>query len=362
MERARWVVTLTLATTMSCGGTSGGPPIALDDMAAETTAAECALLVRCHFMYDDALCRAFYDHINSSPTFESLASGLAAAHAGKTDFDGTAARACVEQIRNADCGQPLPDPRVACAKAFRGKLADGDRCIADIECPHGSFCPAAGSTTIPMCNGVCTPLPHGTCSDDSQCPSGQVCDSTCVIPVPPGALDEPCGTHQTCQRGLHCELDQTAQTAPFVCKGPGHVGDSCSGVAGACDEGLICVPSDDRATVTCMKPAGPGEACQAFQQCGGTLLSSIVCDPTTHTCVGVPSSGPCIAGRVDGCNPIDSYCDLTQTPPVCLPVVAVGSPCRSGTLACGLFTDASCLSDNVATPTCTVVTSTLCAP
>jgi hypothetical protein len=362
MERARFVVTLTLATTMSCAGTSGELPVALDDMAAATTAAECAMFVRCHLMYDEALCRAFYDHINSTATFESFASGLAAAFAGKAEFDGMAARACVDQIRNADCGQPTPDPRQACAKAFRGKLADGDRCIVDVECSRGSACSAASSTTTPMCNGVCTAPPAGTCNDDSQCPSGLVCDSTCVAPVPPGARDEPCGTHQTCQKGLHCELDATAATPLFVCKGPAHIGDPCSGVPGACDDGLVCVASDDRATVTCMVPAGPGGTCQAFQQCGGSLLSSIGCDPTTHTCVGLPSSGPCIAGRLEGCNPVDSYCDLTSAPPVCRPLVAPGAPCPSGTLACGLFTDANCLSDNVATPTCTIVTSTLCTP
>jgi len=112
-----------------------------------------------------------------------------------------------------------------------------------------------------------------------------------------------------------------------------------------------------------MTPAALGDSCQAYYQCGGTLLSSIGCDPATHTCVAVPSSGPCVAGRVEGCDPRTAYCDGTQSPAVCLPVVAIGAACPPGTLACGIFTGASCQADATGTAgPCEGSAAILCTP
>jgi len=219
------------------------------------------------------------------------------------------------------------------------------------------------------CDGVCTASADPeTCLDDSQCPSGQVCDVTpgvgigCTPTIPPGGLDQPCGSHRSCQTGLHC-VPATSGTPGYFCKGSAHLGDPCDNLPGTCDEGLACVTNDDRSATTCMTPAALGDSCQAYYQCGGTLLSSIGCDPATHTCVAVPSSGPCVAGRVEGCDPRTAYCDGTQSPAVCLPVVAIGAACPPGTLACGIFTGASCQADATGTAgTCVGSAAILCTP
>ncbi|HXT99358.1 MAG TPA: hypothetical protein VN903_00100 [Polyangia bacterium] len=358
-------------TALTCGGSNNPSlrPIALADFPAEATEAECAALVRCHLMSDVDICRAFYANEFASPTFQSLASVIASAHAGKVTYDPIMADACLDTIRRADCSQATPNILSQCAGAFKGTLADGERCVADAACSGPtSFCAdAGGDPATTLCNGVCTASPGSDCRNDTQCAANQVCTTNtqtgiakCDDVVAPGGLDQPCGSHLTCQHGLHCEpILSSAGTLDYTCKAPGLLGDTCSGVPGACDTNLACVPSDDLTHSTCMMPGAVGQSCDAFYQCGGVLLSSLACDPATHACVALPSSGPCVGGRAEGCNLRDSYCDTAQTPPTCVPILGVGEPCTVA-LSCGLFTGASC--DGTVGATCTIPTATFCTP
>jgi Cys-rich repeat protein len=356
---------------LSCGSKSAATPVALDDFAAEAGAAVCDSFVRCHEISDVDICTAFYANVFGTATFESVASMVAAARADKAAYDAAKAGACLDKIRHTACNATAPNPVQECAGAFSGKVADGDRCIVTVECsgPNSTCADVGGDpATGNLCNGICTAAP-GFCRDDAQCPAGQVCDpaadgngTVCMPPVAPGGVDQPCGSDRTCQPGLHCEPVISTGAAPsFVCKGPAHLGAACRGLPGECDDGLVCVPSDDGSSQTCMTPAGLGDACQAFQQCGGSLLSSIGCDPTTHTCVAVPSSGPCVAGRIEGCDPRTSYCNMTQTTPTCAPNVAIGQAC-AGPLSCGLFVNATCDAGTGTNATCMVPTAALCTP
>jgi len=104
-----------------------------------------------------------------------------------------------------------------------------------------------------------------------------------------------------------------------------------------------------------MTPAGLGDSCETFIQCGGLSLG---CDPTTHTCVALPASGPCVGGGFQGCDFRRAYCDLVETPPTCKPLVGAGEPCINGE-ECGLFTGATCMVAPGATAT-TCVPAEVC--
>ena len=338
----------------SCGGSSKAP-VALDDFAAEAMAAQCDVLVRCHLLEDVDICLASVDRDYSQVTFNSMASIIASARAGKIDYDPAKARACLDQVRNAACNQPTPIVVDRCGAAFRGKLADGEHCIATAACSG----PLSYCDYLSACDGVCTPVPNGGCQFDWQCRAGQVCDAVnnviaCTSVVAPGGLERPCGSHFTCQPGLYCTPIATPTgDAMYACKAAAHAGEPCDAWPGSCADGLVC--REGAAARTCMTPAGLGDSCETFIQCGGLSLG---CDPTTHTCVALPASGPCVGGGFQGCDFRRAYCDLVETPPTCKPLVGAGEPCINGE-ECGLFTGATCMVAPGATAT-TCVPAEVC--
>jgi len=105
--------------------------VPIDDLVAETAAAECELLVRCHIVSDVDVCQPYFVSLFAPPTFNSFGALAAAARAGKAGYDGAAARACLDEIRHWACTRALPNPFEVCGKAFTGTAAVGDRCIAE---------------------------------------------------------------------------------------------------------------------------------------------------------------------------------------------------------------------------------------
>jgi hypothetical protein len=378
---------LMIGAAAGCGGGkssgSGGGPVALDDLSDEVTAAECGVQVRCGFFSDLVLCQQVYaagkigaaaftagwmPGFNPAPAigrqdFNSVAAIVAAARASKARYDGAAAKTCLDAIGALACGDISNAPAVladACQAVFMGMLADGERCISDLECGAHSFC-STPPTSSP-CDGTCTaagPL----CNADRQCPSGQACSfatststssGSCVALVPPGAAGQPCGTNARCQADLTCNPQNTCVAFP-------QAGASCDPNSGVpfppCEYGLVCAHSADMLTMTCMEPAMKGASCQASDQCGG-MFSSLSCDVTQHHCVDWAIDGPCSAGC-----PYTAYCDQSSSPPTCKADLPPGSACQQGGDECGMLGfDCRSPDQSAIMGTCTSLTPPTCTP
>jgi len=353
-----------------CGSPSGG--VSLADFSDQLTTAECTFDVRCRVFSDLSLCRQGYanGHIGTAffttgflegfdpdpaigrPDFNSVGAIVAAAQAGKARYDGAAARGCLDAVKGLACGPGLNAPALlsgACGSVFTGTLADGDRCISDLQCGTHSYCAVADNTS---CDGTCTPATPA-CNSDRQCASGQACDQamptstslgTCAPAVPPGAAGQPCGTSGRCQTGLVC--------AAGTCVALAQAGAPCAGgnPFQACAAGLVCATSQ-----TCMAPAMKGETCQDRLQCGG-MFSSIICDDTSQTCVDWAAGGPCSG---DGC-PYTAFCDKTSF--ICKPDLPAGSSCRMNLDQCALGSFCASTDLSASTGVCTFSPFPICAP
>jgi hypothetical protein len=327
-----------LAGTLAACGSIGVP---IDDFVAEYIAAECAMWTRCHVASDQAFCVAAMRAFRNP---DKLAREVAAVKAGKAVYDGNRARGCVDSFAKISCDELWSNSTggigSACQGTFSGgATADGDSCLDNVECLPGSYC---AFTTSDSCTGVCTSGWTG-CQEDSQCAKGKVCDAfwpndgECVDPAPPGAtVGSSCGTYQSCQPGLYCSLWNG-------CQPQGKEGDYCDWVTG-CAAGLTCTPTNDPSTVVavCRRIAAKGEPCEAVNQCGGILWSTIKCDMTSHVCVDNTSEGPCLTGDTDfraanGCDPFTSYCDDSTSTLTCKPyTAAIGDPCTVNRAECGV--------------------------
>jgi hypothetical protein len=335
--------------------------------------------VRCHTISDTALCEEAYaagrvgvaiftpgwlPGFNPGPVFaradfNSVSAIVAAARAGKAQFDAAAAKACLDAVRGLACTDVPHAPALladVCLPVFTGTVADGDRCISDLECANrSSLCTA--SMAAASCDGICTPG-GPLCNTDRQCPSGQACDwtmsgdtsyGTCVTAVAPGGANQPCGTGLSCQSDLTC-VNGTCMSRPTE-------GQGCNVAYGPfqeCATGLVCVQNADN-TLTCMQPAMKGQSCQGKNQCGG-IISSLTCDETRHTCVDWTAGGACSAGC-----PYTAYCD--QASATCKPDKPIGSACRKNDGTCGSF-GADCLSadPSAVAGVCTPLLPPTCTP
>jgi hypothetical protein len=317
------------------------------------------MAVRCRWASDQTYCMKLEAASLGHALAGTPSADVAAAKAGKRTYDGEKAQACLDAFGTAGCDNYLAafasTYGLACKEVFiGGSVPDGDPCISSSECLLGSTCEIIASD---LCIGTCT---HSTsCVYGPPCPKDQVCDENggvCVTPVPPGAADEACGTNDTCQTGLYCDIGG-------ACHPIGAEGQSCWAEWG-CAAGLTCTPNDGRSIPIseegiCRKIAAKGEPCQAVNQCGGILLSAIHCDMTSQVCVDNTSDGPCFStdpsdiGR-NGCDPFTSYCDGSTSTLTCRPyALAIGDPCNGNNPECGLF--AWCQPDPVN------VTPALCA-
>jgi hypothetical protein len=352
----------------ACGSDGNKETVAIDDLFGQVESAECAVGVRCHLFSDEPFCKTWFEQVASTGGISPFAANVAAVKAGRSRYDDAAAAACVKAISQSPCGgltTGLEGAGSICQKLFVGTIADGQSCAVDAECLAGSFCAVLTDSNATACAGTCTR--GGTlCNDDSQCTGGKLCDriapnstahGTCVTPIPPGAVNQPCGTLDRCQAGLMCSLD--ASGAP-VCKAYAKAGEACQPLG--CVDGLLCASTIDRTSGTCVTPAAKGDPCELPGQCGGEL-TSIFCDLTQHRCVDALTSGPCSAGRaaVSECNFLTSFCDSSAANPVCTPIVAIGAPCHAGSIECG-FTGATCMASAPGASTGTCMIETSCNP
>ena len=370
-----------LAASIGACGSSNGPAASVDashdtssprsDAAAradsESTTgfadqydtAVCRMLARLHMVSGQQYCLSLATAAYRGQVgFNSLEAHLAAVSAGKSTFDEKRAAECLAALESVSSFFNTYSALEACANLFHGTLADGESCIADGECLPGRVCYLGSGD----CAGVCKQF-GSHCNYDADCPSGQVCNvqSGCVVPVPPGANGQACGTNVSCQQGLLC-------SSPNTCKPPPTEGQPCDDLT--CADGLIC------ANTVCARARSKGDACQTGQ-CGGMLFSDLTCDPASHVCVDAFIGGPCappIAGLsfevflglsghwmrwASGCDSLVSYCDWRST--TCIAYPLVGAACDPSFGGCGPA--ATCKpneSDDSTAGTCTRISS--CSP
>jgi hypothetical protein len=340
-------VALVFVVASFAGGCNSPHEVSLDDFGDQLTLAECAVQVRCHIFSDVPLCQRVYatGRIGSDifplgwmeglapqfslPTFNGVAATVMAARAGKARFDAAAAKVCLDAVAAIACNDIANAPATlndACQPVFTGTLADGERCISDLECGAHSLCAQATSD----CAGTCTPAVPA-CNFDRQCLSGQLCDlemqltggnGTCATAILPGAAGQPCGTGERCQPDLTC-ISSACTPLPKA-------GEPC-GTGNpffACASGLVCAHPDTGGP-TCMEPAARGASCQVRDQCAA-MFSSLVCDAGAGRCVDWATGGSC----TDGC-PYTAYCDPSAG--TCKPDTPAGQICDDNSGECGVL-------------------------
>lgn len=198
------------------------------------------------------------------------------------DFDASAAEACVEATKTAEC-EALVD-RVplmpSCRSHFAAASAVGGPCIGDVDCIDG-WC-------FQRDDGC------GRCQGYRQ--SGETC----------GGADESCGTERACVR---------AHDNSMNCRPRRPEGHSCQW-DDECSAGLFCHPTN----VVCERQREPGDVCHN--------------DPDVDDCRydAVCISGICIAGVEldldDLCDEPDRLCPVgTFCSNTCLAVKATGDRC-----------------------------------
>jgi len=326
--------------------------VTADNGAALVRDAVCDFVVRCQWLpVDRVACEA----VTSAQAggFDSPEALFAAVRAGKAVLDATKAASCLAAIRALTCDQTpavlrtLPE----CREAVVGAVAEGGACIAEGVCVRGTRC--VQDRTAGACAGTCAALGAGECADARDCAAGQECDGNrCVTPVAPGGSGQACGTGGTCLAGFGCDSG--------VCRPLPGANRPCRPGGRCASADLVCVPSPDFTSASCLPSRAKGAACTRPFECGG-LLSTLVCDAGgTEVCVDRPRTGPCLHGT---CDPLAAFCDTSGAAPTCVPYLPGGAPCIDRGQCGPPFGDADCRDDGSGTQRCVAPTvAQVCAP
>jgi hypothetical protein len=292
--------------------------VSLADFAKQAEEAACTRAVRCGWFPDVATCTTA-----STWKTDQL---VASSKAGRIQYDGKAAAACIEAVAGLGCNltDQTDDLPPACTRAFVGNVTAGGACFVDDDCASGS------------CGGrACTP-PAGCCAG--------ACNASAPALVPAGGSCYPPGGSGECAEGTYCDNSSTGAT----CVTGLVLGQPCD-PAGAqsvgCQPPGLCQPSASALGGTCMPPPFEGEPCDP----SATMCNASVdfCDGTglcvRKLAVGVPcpdgagcvdyafcASGTCVSQQRAG-----EACDDQQAD-TCMGTLV----CRAG--VCALPTQAVC--------------------
>lgn len=307
----------------TCGGSSGGGPVAVDDFERELLDAVCTFAVACEEMPDRATCLAAKPLLN----FDAFATLEVDVAAGTATYDGQAARACIDAFKRfASCkATQIGDPQLAvavCGRVFLGMVPPGGACFFNEECADRGICARIDCTAQGCCAGTCVarpaPIPAGGyCSNSvpyEECVEGTVCSNashTCEVPVAPGAR---CTESDICVVPYECRNIDSA-TLVGTCTPPPDRGQPCgtAGISYACnderdtcdDVAHVCkarIPAGGACTfrcayyaecdgTTCVQRPGLGATCDPTVP-EGDCLGNLDCDPTTSVCTA-PAGGSC---------------------------------------------------------------------
>lgn len=226
--------------------------------------------------------------IDRDPSFDYIRDAVAA---GRIEFDGEAAKDCLDAIRARDCVDTDPQEEPACAAALRGRMGRNGPCMISAECADG-----------------------GVCGFDPSC-GEQCCVGACRVRADPLELGEACGGSIDCAEGGYCGLDPEGGQ---VCLARVKVGGDCS-LGQGCAEGGVC----DGAVCREQKVAGEGERCDGFAVCEEGARC-VYADEGAPRCRRPPQLGaPCDPQGI-GCARFDTYCDEASGLCVLLPAPGAG--------------------------------------
>jgi hypothetical protein len=288
--RPSFVAALIAAAAAGCGGGS----IDINDLGPAVADSTCQYYVSCGLFSTVDDCKTFFGNNSIDPQL------LADVEAGLIDYDGGAAKDCLDALASASCNQGDESSRTtpsSCDDAFSGTVADGGACFVSDEC-------VSSNCVVPGCGMACC---AGTCGPADPPPAaiGQSCEAT------------------FCVDGAYC--DQTATCAALLPADSACQGDS------QCAYGLLCLGAG-----TCQAPHDVGEDCitgGSAPECG---LLGVVCDTTTNKCMRYLAENAACDPQVGGCQPF-FFCD--QTTMVCTSYPKVGQACPDGICAPGGFCD-----------------------
>ncbi|UJR80023.1 hypothetical protein [Sandaracinus amylolyticus] len=327
------------AWTTGCD--EGGGSITLDEYGAESAEATCATIERC---YGPDLVEALAgpDCVGSAQrTLEqaSLPQIEAAIAAGTVQYDGAAARECVDAVADASCAAIDRASLPACEDAFVGTVAAGGACALDEECAGDAFCRIELT-----CPGTCQArVPSGSaCEGDDECQAALRClGGTCQAPAREGAA---CGggTEIECAAGLVC-LGQQEPSATMpegrtgLCRSLPATQTAAIGATCDPDNGPLCVSGVSCALIGVTAGTTPVFECVAASTSGGACnLGFPDPCPFDHTCEGVDLAmgdfeGTCVALPRAGEPCPNNRCgrDAWCSSGTCRAVQSIGSACTS---------------------------------
>jgi hypothetical protein len=286
-----------------------------------------------------------------------------AVHQGRIKVDDKQVQLCLAELNAKPCNTPPgmtppppPPPGTIdpCTLVFVGNTSIGDACLFADECVKGAHCVPTGAAGEGVCvpyqqekqicnaNADCDPTVKNlycaqqdyTCHLRSQAggPCAYTIDPVTMMPTTPLLLE----CDQTGTTSLYC--DSTSMT----CKTLPGAGQSClplplpPGATARCDTGLVC---DTTAGMpgTCRGPGNVGDTCSGAFPCNSMLY----CDNTTtpSTCKTPPGlGGNCTVSNGRCSKPF--YCNFNMNPAVCTQPAGLGQMC-SFQIQCdtGLYCD-----------------------
>lgn len=298
------------------GDTEAGPSLPYEELFDARVEAMCSVFVRCGFAENAELCAEgmTYQLLPTLYLDPIVANGT-------VQYDGEAAFACIDAIREASCDGSLarffPDFHDdACKQIFTGTLADQESCAHAVQCMSGEC-------------------------EDVQCELG-CCEGTCVPAPLTAELGEPCAD-------VDCVDDAYCSSETEVCEarkaeGEACSGDQCQSPSLGCDDGVCTPPPGDGQPCTsyCAFPYGcerDTDLCRPMKTVGEPCDPSrsicaigLTCDGDTNTCVAPGGVGTACEGLLIGrnCEP-GLYCawDAEQADRFCQPERADGAECTN---------------------------------
>jgi hypothetical protein len=211
-----------------------------------------------------AECKPLVQKAFDQYVFTGLSAGVTA---GRLKYDGAAAKACMDKMQG-QCQALMQDAPLSgpgCEQVFKGLVANGGTCQADIECAvQGSLCAIAQNAQT----GKCQPAPkEGEGCVNYMCAEGLMCGNVNNQPVcvKLHADGDTCTISFDCMSG-NCSSGKCASA-------PRNLGDTCS-FSIECNQSYC-----DQQTMKCTTPKADGAACAYPDEC-----YSRQCDQQTMKC------------------------------------------------------------------------------
>ncbi|MBK6687492.1 MAG: hypothetical protein IPG45_23675 [Deltaproteobacteria bacterium] len=314
--------------------------IALEGLAAELAAADCARLEACGPLpgaFDRALCQERQAQIFYAPLVKALQVG---SESGVLSYFELAAKDCRDAIGKLSCELGLDHGVLElpeCAGMVSGSGTAGAACPLAQACSDGHYC--GGAT----CPGTCTAFlgNNAACTANDRCQAGFYCDVIGRRCLAVAGAGQSCGlsmSGNSCAIGSHCDLTNPAAPVCRPVRGRGQgcgtheecivtarcILSRCSAgeLGDGCQEQRDCLPGGRCAMGRCVAPLAIGEGCaDTTPPCvEGARCEGGSCVATPRAGQPCPNSecylGRCVAGTCVSLEPDGASCSAADE---CLP-------------------------------------------